>query len=72
MEHLKNILVGMGEALLAFGTAPGYHYPKIGDRAKDARKLHRDFITVGSYMRAPTNKALREADGKAKNGPAPT
>ena len=66
MEHLRNILVGVGEVLSVFGTAPQYKVPKMGDRRVDAQRIGSDWRKVGAYMA----KALeREQHGASDNCP---
>jgi hypothetical protein len=67
VEHLKNILAGVGDVLLAFGTAPQYRYPTVGERAKDVDQLNGDFSVVGKRLKGKAERALREAHGKADN-----
>ncbi len=64
MNHLINILTGLGSALGGFGVGRPYSVPKRGDRAKDTRNLARDvrIVEVGLYEN--TTKALE----KTKDG----
>lgn len=61
MEHLKNILAGVGDVLMAFGTAPAYRYPQAGERSIDARRIQGDVAAVGGRLR---NRADRELKGR--------
>jgi len=67
MQHLKNILFGVGDVLAAFGTAPSYRYPQPGDRRKDAAKISGDWRTVGQDMR---KSIKRDKDGAVNHGAA--
>jgi hypothetical protein len=70
MDHLKNILLGMGEVLTAFGTAPEYKYPKIGDRSADKQRMRRDLAIVGNDMRTAATRVTREAHVKVEDSAA--
>lgn len=61
MEHLMNILLGFGQTLGAFGTAPQYQYPEMGDRQQDMREIAGDMETVGRRLRNQANKELKQA-----------
>lgn len=51
MEHLKNFLVGLGEALSMTPQPRGYRIDQHGFQA-DAANLRGDFAKVGADMRA--------------------
>ena len=58
MNHLLNILASVGQAMNAFGSAPQYRYPKIGDRRKDSQKIAGDFSSVGRRLKKHTEDEL--------------
>ena len=64
MNHLRNFLIGMGQALNPFGSAPSYRYPSAGDRARDLAMLGADMRAIGKDMRKPASSALNRAHGK--------
>ncbi|OAK66916.1 hypothetical protein A3K87_05060 [Variovorax paradoxus] len=68
MQHLINILAGVGDVLAAFGTAPSYQYPKVGDRSRDVKKIGGDWQTVGRDMKKALDKEQRDKDGKVYHG----
>jgi hypothetical protein len=63
MEHLRNLIIGVGDVLSAFGTAPKYRYPSPGDRTADMRNIAGDIKRVGFDMKKAATKALREEQG---------
>ena len=68
MDHLKNILLGVGEVLTAFGTAPAYKYPKTGDRSVDNQALRKNITTVAGDMRIAATRVVRGAHVEVKDG----
>jgi hypothetical protein len=71
MEHLRNLIIGVGDVLSAFGTAPEYRYPSPGDRIADTRNIVGDIKRVGVDMKKAATKALREDQrGKVDDGTA--
>jgi hypothetical protein len=70
MEHLKNFLIGVGDVLTAFGTAPSYRYPQPGDRLKDAQRIGGDWKTVGKDMKKTIDREKRERHGAINHGAA--
>jgi hypothetical protein len=64
MNHLRHFLLGIGQALTAFGSAPQYRYPSAGDRARDLEMLGADMRAVGRDMKKPASTALNQAHGK--------
>lgn len=50
MNHILNVIAGFGSAINAFGTAPKYCRPAVGDRSKDMQKIAADFKVVGRRM----------------------
>jgi hypothetical protein len=67
MEHLKNLLIGVGNVLTAFGTTPQYRYPQIGDRVADMRNVRTDGLKVAKRLGLKTAQALKETHGKVDN-----
>ncbi len=51
MQHLLNILEGVGQALNALGASPPYRYPEVGDRMRDQHRIAGDMIVVGRRLR---------------------
>jgi hypothetical protein len=70
MEHLKNWLLGVGEVLTAFGTAPEYQYPKAGEMTEDKKKLRQDLVVVGEGMSVAVIKTAREANVQINHRPS--
>ena len=70
MYALKNFLVGLSGSMNPFGTFPAYRYPRLGDRALDARRLRSDTVVVGRDLKKVVTRALREANGEVNNSPA--
>ncbi|WP_143694857.1 hypothetical protein [Variovorax sp. JS1663] len=68
MEHLKNFLMGVGDVLSAFGTAPQYRYPKPGDRRLDAERIAGDWRLVGKDMEKTIEREKRERSGAINYG----
>lgn len=58
MNHLINILTGLGSSLGGFGASRPYSVPRRGDRTKDSRNLAKDFRAVGTGLYKNTTKAL--------------
>ncbi len=67
MEHLKNILTGVGNVLAAFGTAPSYRYPEVGDRLRDAQQISGDWVRVGTAMNTTLTKEKSIQDGSVND-----
>lgn len=69
MNHLLNILSGVGQVMNAFGApVRSYHYPKVGDRAMDTRHIRGDVRVVGSRLTGQTEKALKgSSSGKVND-----
>jgi hypothetical protein len=70
MNHLKNILVGLGSVMNPFGTYPDYKIPQRGDTHKDLSSIAGDFKNVGNDLRGSTTKASRGEYGKSVNDSA--
>lgn len=68
MKHLLNMLAGMGSALNAFGTAPGYQLPRIGDQSRDFAMIGADLRCVTAGVEKKSRQALTGEHGRAHNG----
>ncbi|MGE8453554.1 MAG: hypothetical protein ACN6OP_23680 [Pseudomonadales bacterium] len=62
MNHLINILTGLGSALGGFGASRPYSVPRRGDRSKDARNIARDFHGVEVRLYNNSCKALENKE----------
>ena len=60
MQHLLNLLAGLGESLGALGSAPQYSYPQRGDRRADAAAIRGDFRQVGDDLDKTARRALND------------
>lgn len=67
MDHLKNFLLGIGDVLTAFGTAPNYKYPGMGDRAIDNQKMRRDMAAVSADMNIAAARVVRGTNVKIED-----
>lgn len=67
MNHLKNILTGLGAVMNPFGTVPEYHRPARGDRARDMQSIAKDMRTVGRDMRGVIAKVPKGEHGQSKH-----
>lgn len=68
MQHLLNILEGVGQALNALGTSPQYRYPEVGDRVRDQHRIAGDMMIVGRRLRKNVKKEQdRVRDGEVKD-----
>jgi hypothetical protein len=70
MNHLKNILVGLGSVMNPFGAYPDYKVPERGDTQKDVYAIAGDFKAVGKDLRGSTTKASRDGHGESVNNSA--
>lgn len=60
MNHIINILTGLGSALGGFGESRPYSIPSRGDRARDVRNLAKDGRKVRNRLGKYTVKALED------------
>ncbi|MFM2056064.1 MAG: hypothetical protein RLY71_449 [Pseudomonadota bacterium] len=65
MQHLLNLLAGLGESLGALGSAPQYRYPRLGDRRADLDHLRSDMGRVGQDLRNTAKRALSNDSGRS-------
>ncbi|WP_137895009.1 hypothetical protein [Ramlibacter sp. 2FC] len=71
MNHLLNILAGVGQVINALGSAPQYRYPQVGDRRMDAKNIAGGFVTVGRDLKKKADKELtRHSHGKIDHSAA--
>jgi hypothetical protein len=50
MKHLRRVLLGIGQALTAFGSAPPYRYHNASDQTRDFAALDADMRVVCKDM----------------------
>lgn len=64
MNHLKEILLGIGSAMNAFGTHPNYQRPERGEIGRDLAAISGDMRVVGEDLRRTSEKTAKGSNGQ--------